>query len=232
MSRVLVIGDCHAPAIHPKYPNFLQSIYDYWKCNKVVHIGDLVDWAAISFHAKETFMPTIEQELEQAKEQVARIAESFPKVDWLIGNHDALPARQLAQIGMPEKMLRDPRDILGLPKSWKVHPRYHKLRIDGVIYQHGDGGLGGQHNCAFRNAQAEFCSTVQGHYHQQGGVEYGSNHVARIFGVQVGCGVDPDSPHLHYSKTFVKRPVLGAAVIIDGKHAYFEPMFLEKWNAT
>ena len=52
MARVLVIGDTHCPGMHSKYPSFLQRMYKRHKCNRVVHIGDAVDNAAISYHEK------------------------------------------------------------------------------------------------------------------------------------------------------------------------------------
>lgn len=228
--NVLIIADTHCPAMYSRYPEFLQSIYDYWRCNKVVMIGDLVDYAAISYHTKETFMPSIEHELELARTQVKELSDRFPKCDWLLGNHDSLPTRRLADIGIPEKMLRDPRDILGLPKTWKVHPRYHKLIIDGAALMHGDQGKSSQTNAAFANAQAYFQSVIAGHHHSQGGVVYGANSNARYFGLQVGAGTDPKSPHLYYSRAYAQRPVLGCGVSLEGREAHFLPMYLEKWK--
>ena len=57
-SRVLVIGDTHAPCVHKDYIQFLKKIEKKHQCNRVVHIGDIVDWNSISFHEdSEAFMP-------------------------------------------------------------------------------------------------------------------------------------------------------------------------------
>ena len=71
MSRVLVIGDTHCPAMLDEYPQFLDEMYDSWNCDKVVHIGDLADFHAISFHQKEFGLESIERELELARQQVS-----------------------------------------------------------------------------------------------------------------------------------------------------------------
>ena len=34
-------------------------------------------------------------------------ARTFPKVDWLIGNHDAVTAWQAVAVGLPPQILRD-----------------------------------------------------------------------------------------------------------------------------
>ena len=230
MSTVLVIGDTHCPAMLPFYPDFLASIYEAWDCDRVVHIGDLVDFHGISFHTKEFGIPSIEHEIEQARQQVKVLCDYFPEVEYLTGNHSALPARQAAEAGLPPSMLLSLSEILDLPDTWNIHPRYADLMIDDVLYRHGDKGRGNQSNAAFLNAQNEFMSVVQGHLHSQGGVLYGANHATRYFGMQVGCGVDPRSPYLNYSKTYSKRPMLGCGVVLEGNAAVFEPLFLEDWK--
>ena len=52
MSKVLIIGDTHFPACHSKYLEFVSKIYHKYSCNNVIHIGDVVDHHAISFHKK------------------------------------------------------------------------------------------------------------------------------------------------------------------------------------
>ena len=224
MSNVLVIGDTHCPAMLEAYPDFLESIYKSWNCDRVVHIGDLVDFHGISFHAKEVGMPGIEEEVEEARKQVRTLCKLFPKVDYLTGNHSALPSRQAAEAGLPPSMLLSLSQILDLPDTWTVYPRFTDLIIDDVIYRHGDKGRSNQTNAAFLNAQSEFMSVVQGHLHSQ------ANQATRYFGMQVGCGVDPRSPHLNYSKIYSKRPILGCGVVLNGESAIFEPLFLEDWR--
>ncbi len=227
MSRVLVIGDCHAPAMHPEYPAFLDETYDAWDCDRVVHIGDIVDFHAISFHQNEFGLESIEKEIEEAREQVATLTALFPHADYLIGNHSALPSRQAKEAGLPPSMLKSLAEIIGLPNTWTVHARHTDLVIDDVIYRHGDKGRSNQLNAAFLNASLEFMSVVQGHFHAQAGVVYGANTKERYFGLQVGCGTDPNSPYMNYSKQYSKRPLLGCGIVIDGDYAAFEPMLLE-----
>lgn len=230
MSNVLIIGDTHCPAMLDMYPEFLEEIYESWDCDRVVHIGDLVDFHGINFHAKEFGIPGIEEELEEARAQVQILTKLFPEVEYLTGNHSALPVRQAAEAGLPPSLVLSLSEILQLPDTWNVHSRYTDLVIDDVIYRHGDKGRSNQTNGAFLNAQNEFMSVVQGHLHSQGGVLYGANQNSRYFGLQVGCGVDPRSPYLNYSKTYSKRPMLGCGVVLDGERAIFEPLFLEEWR--
>lgn len=230
MSRVLVIGDTHCPAMLEEYPHFLDEMYDQWNCDKVVHIGDLADFHAISFHQKEFGLESIERELELARQQVTSLTDIFPDVEYLTGNHSALPVRQAKEAGLPPSMLLSLSALMDLPDGWIVHPRHTDLVIDGVIYRHGDKGRSNQVNAAFLNAQQEFNSVVQGHFHAQAGVVYGANQKDRYFGLQVGCGTDPRSPYMNYSKVYSKRPILGCGVVIDGEYATFEPLHLEDYR--
>ena len=222
MSRVLVIGDTHCPTMLPEYVDFLGETYDSWDCDRVVHIGDLVDNCALSFHTKKPHLKDPEAEYETAMEQVAQLTSLFPAADLMIGNHDALPWRLCDEVGIPYEMMRDPAQIWNLPDKWTVHDRFEQCIIDGVIYQHGDCGK----SSAKLNMLAEFCSVVQGHHHSKFFVEYGANRNSRTFGMQVGCGVDRKHAAMEYGKKFNTKPILGCGVVLDGTHAYNEPMIL------
>ncbi len=82
---------------------------------------------------------------------------------------------------------------------------------------------------ATTNAVAEGTSVVQGHHHTAAGVEYISNSRGRLFGLQVGTGIDVDSLHFEYGRRFgPNRCVLGCGIVIDGHTAMFEPMPIKK----
>jgi hypothetical protein len=210
--------------MHPKAVKFLKRIEKKYSCTKVVCVGDLVDWSSISYHEKDPSMPSASEEFAQAWKQVRQIHKAFPKVEFLIGNHDSLPARKAKLIGLPEEAIYDFKDLWQL-KGWKVHPRYAKIYVDGVQYRHGDSGKGGL-MAAHKNAQAEFCSVVQGHLHSQAGVVYHANEQSIVFGMQTGCLVVHDHPAMAYGKVYSNKPILGCGVVLGGTTAIFEPLKL------
>lgn len=221
-STVLVIGDTHCPALHPRYIKFLKDAYSGYSCNRVVHIGDLVDWNAISYHEKDPSMPSAGDEFKKALKQVRKLHAAFPEVDYMLGNHCSLPERKARTAGLTEGVLKPFGELWELD-GWTIHPRFAKLYIDGVQYRHGDSGKGGQ-DAALKNAQSEFCSVVQGHHHTQAGVKWHSNDNNLVFGMQTGCGVSPTHPAMNYGRIYANRPILGCGVVFNGKHAIFEPM--------
>lgn len=224
MARVLTIGDTHCPGMRKGYVDFLLETAEAWEVDRVVHIGDLVDWAAISYHEKIPGLRGARAEFQAALKQVATIRDAFPEVDWLIGNHDCLTQRQAATAGLPGEVLRDYADLWEV--EWTVHDRYSKLLIDGVVYSHGEVGKGGQ-EAAIRQAKDDFRSTVIGHWHSAAGVRWWANHEYRVFGMSVGCGIDASQLQFQYGRKLPAKPILGCGIVIDGKAAYFEPWLLK-----
>lgn len=225
MATVLTIGDSHCPAMRKGYVDFLKEVADEYQPDRIVHIGDVVDWHSISYHERSPSLSNASQEYNKALKQVEEIYKEFPKADWLIGNHDALTERQARSAGLPPEILRDYKDMWNV-KKWKVHPRFAKLKIDRVIYSHGDSGAGGKY-AALNQAKENFQSTVIGHHHSQGGVMFWANPEFRVFGMSVGCGVDWRALQFEYGRKYNHKPMLGCGVVIDGTRPYFEPWLLK-----
>ena len=55
--------------MHTDYIDFLCDIREQWDCDKVVHIGDMVDWATL-LPPKAPSLKNSEAEFEKAMEQV------------------------------------------------------------------------------------------------------------------------------------------------------------------
>ncbi len=108
-------------------------------------------------------------------------------------------------------------------------PRYSRYNLDNVIYSHGDSGKGGRW-AALSNATDNFSSWVQGHLHSVAGVNYYANVHKRIFGLSTGCGVDHDALSMYYGKRFNSKPIVGCGIVLDGEHAFFEPMPFEQYE--
>lgn len=222
MSRVLIIGDTHAPCVIDGYVDFLLDCKRAWKCDRVVHIGDLVDNCALSYHLKKPSQKNPIHEYQLAMEQVQQITKAFPKVDLMLGNHDVLPYRWAKEVGIPESMMKDFKSIFKIPKGWTVNPRFSQIEIDNVLYFHGDRGR----SSALVNACKEFKSCVIGHFHSRAGVEFYANSYARVFGLSVGVGLDYRHAQMEYAMKFTAKPIVGCGIVLDGNTPIFEPMLL------
>ena len=221
MTRVGIVGDTHSPVAMEGYAEWCMDVFSAWDVDRILHIGDLADFHAASFHDSEIGFFDVVSEMEAAKAQIQNMQDVFGKdVEVLTGNHDANLTRKMKAIGLDPSLLKDPAEIWGI--DWTFHKRYTKLEIDGVLYMHGDQGKGGK-TPALAKAEGEWMSVVCGHHHSAAGVWYGCNSNTRYFGMNVGCGVDHKHAVMAYGATFAAKPMLGCGVVIDSV-PYFEPM--------
>lgn len=212
-----MVGDLHLPAARVGYREFCTDLYEQWDCDTVIFIGDVVDWHAISFHAKNPECPGPTDEYELAKQHVRKWAELFPVASVCIGNHDERPRRLARTVNIPDFMLKDYSDIWPA-KNWEWAWRF---KIDGVTYKHGKGCSGIHPAWNLMNKMQQ--SVVIGHCHTRAGIKGFCNDEHRRFGMDVGCGVDEKMFQFVYQFDNPIRPFLSAGVVIDGT-PYLEPM--------
>lgn len=208
--RVLAIGDIHEPVAHPGYSRFCADLRDKYRCDTIVFIGDVVDWHAVSFHARHPDAPGPKDEYKLARAGVRRWRNLFPRARVCIGNHDERIIRLVESVNVPAELVRDYRDTWDTPRwLWR-----NDHTIDGVFYTHGTGS-GGIHP-AFTTMGKLLMPVVQGHIHSAAGVKWRANPSRRIFGMDTGCGIDDRAVAFAYGRHQKTRSILGAGVVIDG----------------
>ena len=217
MSRVLVIGDIHEPACHPGYMHFCRDLERKYRTDTTVFIGDIADRHSISFNIYNDELdlyvcpadprcPGPDEEYELTLALVKKWYQAFPDAWVTIGDHDARNQRLAEAVNGP----RDYSDMWHTPKwVWA-----HDCAIDGVYYFHGDDKRG--LNPAYNSARDLMLSVVMGHCHSASGVKWSASRDKRIFGLDTGCGVDIKALSMAYGKHFLRKPILSAAVVIDG----------------
>ena len=221
MSRVLVIGDLHAPVTRKHYLRFCKDQYKKFKCDTVVFIGDVVDWHGISFHAANPECPGPADECKLALQCIQKWYRTFlvPKTKSrnkqrrlvMLGNHDRRPHRLAESVGIPSKLLRNYAEVWETPEwEWVT-----SCIIDDVYYCHGDG-KGAGINPAYNTAKNMGMSVVMGHSHSKGGVKWLVNPLRRWFGMDTGCGIDDSAFAFAYAKEQTYRSVLSCGVVLNG----------------
>ncbi len=210
MSRVLIIGDTHCPAEHPRYMQFCLDLQKEWQCDRVVHIGDLIDMNSISFHAKNPELPSPKSEYELALQCVQRWYKAFPNLTVTIGNHCERAFRKAASVDIPAFFLRDYNEIWKTPK-WKW---VYSTIIDDVYYTHGTG-TGGMYP-SFIRARNMGMSVCSGHAHSAAGIWWTASPKSRFFGMNVGSGIDVDQMAFDYGRGYTRKPIVSAGIILDG----------------
>jgi hypothetical protein len=213
-----IVGDLHFPFVHPMYLRFCQDVFAAWRVDKVHLIGDINDGHGLSFHEHDANGMSAEDEAAAADLHIQKWHRTFPKATVSIGNHDERYWRVAAKAGMPKRYLKPYKEAFKTPSwDWQLEHEF-----DGVIYTHGTGNSG--KDAAINLAIQRRRSTVIGHIHSFPGVKWHANADSRIFGMNVGCGIDCGAYAFAYSKNFPVRPFLGCGIVLDGELAYFEPM--------
>lgn len=203
-NRVLVIGDLHEPFCLDGYMEFCEEQRDKFNCNRVVFIGDIIDNHYSSYHETDPNGYGGGRELELAVEKIQRWNKVFPVAEVIIGNHDRLIMRKAQSSAIPSQWIKEYKDVLNTPK-WDFK---EQTIIDGVLYIHGEGGT------ARSRIKKDLQSTVQGHLHLQAYNEWLVGRNYKIFGMQVGCGVDDKTYAMAYARNYGKSAI-GCGVILD-----------------
>jgi len=203
-NNVLVIGDIHEPFTLDGYLEFCLEQYHKHECNEVVFIGDIIDNLYASYHETPTCAMGGDNELELAIKKLAKWYEAFNKATVIIGNHDRLIMRKAQTSNIPSKWIKSYKEVLEVP-NWNFTERYVK---DDVQFIHGEGGT------ARFKCRADMMNTVQGHLHTQCYIEHYVGQNFRVWGMQVGTGINHESYAMAYAKAG-KKPAVACAVVKD-----------------
>lgn len=220
---ILVVSDLHAPYMHVDAVKFLAAIKRKYKPTRVILSGDEADFHNISFHDADPDLDSAGEELEKAISALKPLYKLFPKAEVLESNHGSLVARKAFANGLSRRFIKEPGDIIGAPKGWSWHFDITvKLPNGTQCYFHHSKGANVK-----KNSQAMGMSFVQGHHHESFEIQFWGNPNALLFGMTVGCLVDPKSLAMAYSKNNLKRPVIGCGIIINSIPQLI-PMILDK----
>ena len=203
-SNVLVIGDLHEPFCLDSYLDWCKEQYEIYNCTEVVFIGDIIDNHYSSYHESSADGLGGLDELELAIKRISKWYKAFPIATVIIGNHDRIIMRKAQTSAIPSKWIKSYKEVLEVP-NWEFVERYE---LNNVQYIHGEGGT------ARTKCRADMMNTVQGHLHTQCYTEHYVGKNFRVFGTQVGCGINHKSYAMAYAK-YGKRPAVACAVILN-----------------
>ena len=221
--RILVISDTHAPYAHPQALSFLAAVKKKYTPDAVIHIGDELDYHAMSFHDSDPDLDSAGVELEKGRQWLWKLAELFPKVYVVESNHGSMKYRKAISHGVPRHLLLSYQDaifgerdkdgsvIRTKGRGWTWHPNVILNTPHAqVMFIHQkrvrvDAGILDDRMCL-----------VQGHYHPRAEISYVSTPNCLLWGMTVGCLIDKPSFAFAYNKHDTKRPIISIGMVIDG----------------
>lgn len=222
-NTILCISDLHCPYEHRDTVDFLYAVKKKYKPGQVVLLGDEIDHHAMSFHAADPDLMSAGDELKAAITKLKCLYELFPVAEVIDSNHGSMHYRKGKHYGIPRKYLRDYADILEAPDGWTWH-------LDYTIHQKGGPDIYFHHGIAkniIKVVKERGVCVVQGHYHTEFNIQYVGTPAYLLWGLQIGCSIDPVSLAFAYNRTNLGRPIIGHGIIIDGQPRLL-PMVLNK----
>ena len=201
----------HLPYQHKDAIKFLAEIKKEFKPDRVINIGDLLDFHAISMHTHDPDLASAGHELTMARKYVKELESIYPQVTEVDSNHSSLVYRRAIKYGMSREFLREYGEFLGT-KKWKWVDDLTLTMSNGqrCFFTHGRSAD------VLKVSQTMGMSAVQGHYHTKFVVSYWANPDNLFFAMNVGCLINQKSLSMNYAKNFRTRFILGCAIILDG----------------
>lgn len=209
---ILLYGDTHFPYQHENTFEFLRKVKSKYKPIRVVHMGDMIDNYALSYHEKNPDSNSAEDDFHKTQVLVNKLVRLFPKMDILVGNHDKLAQRKSVTIGLPSRFIRGLSEVYNMPQAWKWHTELNIKMCDGrnLLLKHNLS------KDALKVAKHYNTCYAQGHYHEDLRCEWVMTKYKSVFGITCGSLVDDESMAMDYNKGNLKRPELGCVIIING----------------
>jgi hypothetical protein len=217
---VLVVSDTHFPVHHPDVFDFLSDLKKEFSPTKIIHIGDEVEFAGMSFHDHDPDARSPGDEYREAYKCMQKLFKLFPVINFCVSNHGSRLYRKAYSAGIPRAMVKQYQQLWDAPDTAVWHRR---IVVDDVMYFHGDPYSG--RNAAFKAMTECHRSVVQGHTHSFGGVQYsafeGKAGVETFFALNVGCMIDMKNTAFDYAWKYRNKPTIGCGIVIEGIHGQF-----------
>lgn len=231
---ILVISDLHIPYHHQDSIRFLEAVKKHYNIqdknpnHHIWNVGDEADFHGLSYHEKEQTLDTQHQETLKARKVFVELEKLFPEMTLVHSNHGSMLYRRSKTHGIPNYMLKDYNEVLGVGSGWKWYADYKHTMNNGqtVFMTHGMKKNG------LSLAKEMGMCVIQGHYHTEFNLSYTSNPMNLNWSMMCGCLIDDNSRAYAYNKVNSARVILGCGIIINGQPKLL-PMVLEKggrWN--
>jgi predicted phosphodiesterase len=207
--RLLILGDIHIPAHDPKIFDKLRLIMKMYKPEKIIQLGDIVDFKAWSRFQKNPEDDSPNREWIKVKKALDKLHEIIPNMTIIQGNHDNRISKKAIEAGIPESLIRSLSDVFNYD-GW-TWTKDKPLVIDNIAIIHGDEQAG----TVSQKAKALGMNVIQGHTHQAS-LSWIRTFNKYFFAVEAGSLLDRNSPAFNYASSFVNKSFNCVVLIEEG----------------
>jgi hypothetical protein len=213
----------HQPYCHSNTWAFLAAIKKKFNPDRVICLGDEVDYHALSFHDHDPDLDSAGPELAKAIRFLQPLYKLFPVMDLLESNHGSLVYRKAITAGIPRGALKSYRETLQAPQGWNWHFDLRLKMSNGIdLYLHH-----GKSATAAKMSIQEGCCTVEGHFHTKFHITYWRNSSGLYWGMHCGYLADHNSLAQAYARSNIQKGIVGASMILNGQPLLI-PMILNR----
>lgn len=214
--RYLVISDLQIPFEHQKALEFCKRVQKECRIPKtnVLCVGDEIDNYFMSRFPKD---PDIELtprgEIRAARERLKPWISAFPLMRVCTSNHGLRLMGKAYDCFMPSELIRPYKELFEIPAGWQYKDEWvFKTKFPfRMIHGLGYSGQLGHRNAAIDGR----ISTIIGHLHSHGGVNFIANDKQMIWGMNVGSLIDQESFAFKYAKHSRFKAVLSIGVVLN-----------------
>lgn len=205
--KILVLSDSHTPWADLEVYKQAKDFNKSFKADLVISTGDLIDAKAFSRFPKEPEDDGPAVEWSKAVDQCKEIEKLFPEIIILNSNHDRRYLKKASDSGLPRFMLKTLSELVPC-KKWNWHLGPNPLIVDNIAFIHGDEYPGQP----IAKAQVLGKNLVQGHSHQSI-IQYKQVFDRQIWGMDVGCMIDPKGAGFNYASNMLSKVWVGFGYI-------------------
>lgn len=226
----------HAPYHHRDTLDFLIALNKKYKFDKVICVGDELDYHSMSFHDHDPDLDGPAGEFQKGRAFLQELCHIFQNMTIIESNHGTMVKRRAKHHGMPSSHLLSYGDAIfgtkdkqgniqrtSFGRGWVWKPEETLMLKNGQRVKFVHGWL--------RNTLSNVKNTgmcfVQGHHHSTFEVVYYHTSEFLNWGISAGCMIDDKNPAFEYNKNNASRPVIGCAGIIEDQPRLF-PMVLNR----
>lgn len=201
VSRGLILPDVHAPFHNKRAVRLVRDVIEGEQPDTVISLGDFADNLAASGHqqTKAQNLPSIAEELAEARIVLHDLVAGIPERHFIMGNHETRLNRYIAKNAPALRDWVSVEEALGLD-SWDTVTQYNEtLRLGKVCFTHDLGEAGAN---AHRSAVSKYMAcAVIGHTHRMAYEVFARQDDLPVVGAMFGWLGDADKvDYLHRVK--------------------------------
>ncbi len=187
----LHLSDPHLPYTNMDYWRQAYEFNKTFKADFVDSSGDFFDQYALSRFPKKVKSDNDHMEILKCIPRVRKIAEWFPNMRIMRGNHDARANKRAQDAGFSDLRLTDPLKIVGAPDGWSWYKNDWEPVGPGLLC-HGF--------LSNRQKHAEWFNqnVIHGHLHAKLGIEFFQRNGRAIWVMCIGAMADRHAGPLQY----------------------------------